>query len=272
MLQPATSVLESPSFNGYSSSRLAEIAARVVNQPHDDHFFNSNLRATDTELQQQQTQKTALQEYGKDLDVQVTNVAEEQELQEGVDDDSFEFSIVRQHEQASLSADEIFQSGHIRPIFPFFNTDLINGVTNYTTPRGDGNNQAPAVDARVLDPTSAPPAIRHTLKKLLMKEQQEADHELESLPPETYCIWTPKNDTDNREIVRKKKRKSGGGSSKEIPETDERRCCERKIVAGDGERAAKAGSDRRRSYLPDRRVLVGFFHHVNRLTRVIHRF
>lgn len=80
----------SPSFNAFSSGRLAEIAARVVE-----------------EFKQQ--------------------VIEGEDLNEV--DDNFEFAFICREPETSpiISADEIFCNGQIRPIFyPVFNTNLLN--------------------------------------------------------------------------------------------------------------------------------------------------
>ncbi|XP_057983942.1 uncharacterized protein LOC131168489 [Malania oleifera] len=160
-----------PSFNNYSSHKMAEVAAKVPEE--------LNL---DSKLAEEDDEK---------LDV----------------DEDFEFSLVRCGSDAgsdaafTVSAEDMFYGGQIRPIFPVFNRDLL-------LDEGRG----------LESPTCEVPSIRIPLKKLFFEDQDppsssssEADA-LERVPPGMYCVWTPK--AAEGSPGRCKKSKSTGSSGR----------------------------------------------------------
>ncbi|CAI9753935.1 unnamed protein product [Fraxinus pennsylvanica] len=142
----------SPSFSSYSNSKLVEIAARVVEEFNEEQSNSEEFY-----------QKTE-EEYEADSKNDV--------------DEEFEFSFVTSDSEfsSSISADEIFFNGQIRPFFPIFNKDL--WVEN-----SDSSSQAP---------------IRLPLRKLFIQSEttssssSEVD-DLHEVPTETYCTWRPKS-------------------------------------------------------------------------------
>ncbi|XP_058227361.1 uncharacterized protein LOC131335844 [Rhododendron vialii] len=200
-------VLLSPSFTTYSSGTLADIAARVV----EEFRLESGSEFDDL--------YGALEEnQGKSNDVarkHPTILEEEEEEDEEVNknddnDDDFEFPSVCVQ---SISADEIFCNGQIRPVFPVFGKKDVffaGGVGSC----GDGKANCPS--SKASNPSSP---IRVSLRSLMREERDsvascsssESSDELDGVPAETYCTWTPRSAAEAPE----RWRKSGStGSSK----------------------------------------------------------
>ncbi|XP_057952014.1 uncharacterized protein LOC131146423 [Malania oleifera] len=168
----------SPSFNSYSSARLAEIAARVVEEcalePDSDFEI---------------------------FDSETGDVSAEKQVDDGEDDD-FEFAFVcREPESSPISADEIFFNGQIRPLYPIFNGNLLLNEDQSE----DSKHRKPS-------PTRLP------LRKLMSEDRDppsssssEAD-ELEGVPAGTYCVWTPGSASESSR--RSCKKSNSTGSSK----------------------------------------------------------
>ncbi|XP_074590620.1 uncharacterized protein LOC141846477 [Curcuma longa] len=131
--------------------------------------------------QQQQQQPTS-------VDVDGSDKSDEDE-----DDGDFEFSFVVKDPDAApdVTADEIFSNGFIRPIGPEFNQTL------------------------PFSPSAEPaPASRGTLGRLLIEEREaELSHELEGIPPGSYCVWAPRPVTKNPASSHCTKSRSAGSSS-----------------------------------------------------------
>ncbi|GMH01280.1 hypothetical protein Nepgr_003119 [Nepenthes gracilis] len=303
MQQAAPSLSQSLSFNGSSPSRLAEIAARVVDEFKEEEYDDVFYSTTDTYTTVDETPGQQQSEE-KDKGGERNDVVEEEINGDEEDKSEFEFVVLGRDEGSSLiSADEIFYDGQIRPIFPIFNTDLVYGTADWNPePQNDRGRE------------SRPPnkeTIRLPLKKLLIEEREtatsssssEAD-DLENVPPGTYCVWTPKlhemrkksNSTGYskrwkfRDLLH---RSSSDGKDTFVfltPKhhqisnaTADKRPADRKSSAGE-ERARKAhqahqlenramrSSDRRKSYLPYRQDLVGFFANAHGLSRAVQPF
>lgn len=247
--QQPSSLDQSPSFNSYSSNNLI----------------------------------TALNE----LNIIQNDAVEEHRDDRAPDDDDSEFEFaVLSHDgefEFPITADEIFSNGQIRPLFLPSESDR---------------------DARVSDPTDHNRQIRVPLKKLLIEERDfscsssEADDEidLESLPPGTYCVWTPKAKKNDKIMMSEKSKSAGESSSRrrrlrefllrrstsdgtgeslvfvDPPKKKAEKSTTEKstvaVVRGDvarymEEKAAARGSDRRKTFLPYRRDVVGIFGSVN---------
>ncbi|XP_042500458.1 uncharacterized protein LOC122078510 [Macadamia integrifolia] len=181
---------QSPSFNSYSSSRLAEIAAKVTEEFPQDKDSSLPTRH--------------LIDEGPPKPLKISN---DQPSQEDVDDDDFEFAFVaRDPDGSPISADEIFDNGQIRPIYPVFNQDLLF-----------------ADDSKLPKKSST---LRLPLGKLMTEDRDfdndnfnppsssssEAD-ELDSLPAGSYCVWKPKSVEASPDRC-KKSSSTGSGSSK----------------------------------------------------------
>lgn len=296
----------SPSFNSYNSGRLAEIAARIIEELGESEFQTEIEAGNDLEESIHSLQvKEGEEESALFSEVKSGNddedVKEDEVDGDGDGDDDSEFAFVwREPETSPISADEIFYNGQIRPVFPIFNRDLL---------LGEGQNQ----EVSVKPPT--PASIRRPLRKLLIEERgtgscssSEAD-ELEGVPPGTYCVWTPKAAESPPARCRKS---NSTGSSKRwkfrdflhrsnsdgkdtfvflTPNSSMKKKAEKEAPSGAGKpkpkavagenatsanrknnTAAKKEGDRRRSFLPYRQDLVGFFANVNGLSRNLHPF
>ncbi|KAA8540820.1 hypothetical protein F0562_024783 [Nyssa sinensis] len=182
----------SPSFNSYSSGKLAEIAARVVEE------FRAESESEVDELFAFKSEEVSSQEKLQGEEVKDDNEEEE--------DEDFEFAFAgREPDSSTISADEIFYNGQIRPMFPIFNRDLL---------LGDSENEN-SVSSKPPTPSS----VRCPLRKLFIEERDspscsssEAD-ELDRIPSGTYCVWTPKA-TAEQSPGRCKKSNSTGSSKR----------------------------------------------------------
>ncbi|KAJ9140326.1 hypothetical protein P3X46_030986 [Hevea brasiliensis] len=278
----------SPSFNSYSSGKLAEIAARVVQEFSNESEDDSTLFSWKPEGL---------------LSPPIQEGEEHKKLGRGDDDEEeFEFAILCTEPDASpISADEIFYNGQIRPFYPVFNTALLT----------DDREELSKPSSAVSD-NQTPKPIRLPLRKLFSEEREttscsssEAD-ELETVPAGTYCVWTPKK---GKETPGKCKKSSSTGSSKRwkfrdllyrsnsdgkdtfvfltpVKKSSERviedEGKENKEKDKDGKamvkehhaknRALKEEDHKRRSFLPYRQDLVGFFSNANGLSKNLHSF
>ncbi|KAK6129329.1 hypothetical protein DH2020_036937 [Rehmannia glutinosa] len=251
-----------PSFSSYSSDKLAEIAVRVAAESSNDAVRNE-------------------------------------------DDGDFEFALVREVDK-EVFAEEFVCDGQIGPIFPVFNRDLLlNGEKLGARGENERLESSVAVPLSKLfiedregdDPTSC--------------SSSEAD-ELENIPAGTYCVWRPKGADQPSPSRCKKSKSTGSASKrwkfrdllrsnsegkdsfvfltpKNRPEEKLSAVVPRKAKgkgAGGGgaagapsahealyvrNRAIKEG-DKKKSYLPYRRDLVGFFVNVNGLSKSFSHF
>ncbi|PIA40551.1 hypothetical protein AQUCO_02500335v1 [Aquilegia coerulea] len=254
-----------PSFSSYSS-----IANKVFEETTDktEHFVSENIS-----------------EEPKNR-----NDEEEEEEEEQSNDDGFEFDCVfTNHEALTITADEMFSNGKIRPIFPIFQQDLEKKVVK---------------------------SSRHTLIKLLNEEREssasssfssESESDIvEEAVPGTFCTWKPKSDKISLENKKNRTSKrwklkdliqyGGNSESKESSvilsrsstlsksKKREEKIAGKVITKAGGEVVAVKSAhelhyvrnrelkevDKRRSYLPYRKDLVGFFANVNGLSRHLH--
>lgn len=309
-MQPPSPVISlSPSFTTHSSAKLAEIAARVVDEfrqqsdsEYDDLFGFHHLQA---ELEFASEQRPPTQ----------------QSRQSDDDDDGFEFPSVSRESTGTIPADEIFCNGQIRPVFPLFDRELLfsTGVHQYdnvgTVQRNDPSK-----------PPNNPPtpssSVRLSLRKLMSEDRDppscsssEAD-ELDGLPAKTYCVWSPKSGAAESSPGRPKKSRSTGTSkrwkfrdllhrsnsegkdpfvflapSNANTKKDDYKAREEAETAAAGKSAGEAkpklltggshhekaaaggkGRDRRQTSLAYRQDLVGMFANVNGMSRNLHPF
>ncbi|KAJ4832718.1 hypothetical protein Tsubulata_042810 [Turnera subulata] len=207
----------SPSFNSYSSGKLAEIAARVVQEfatesdttddqdcifswnPDDDdnhcihhhHFpvgFRQEEEVTDNKVEERHRNE-------EELDDDDNNDNDDD------DDEDFEFAVSSSTDidSFSISAEDIFYNGQIRPIYPLFDTNLLLNheeeppAAVSSSPKPSAGEHVPNDGGKTFKPRRPP------LRKLFSDENEsqhscsssEAD-ELDRLAPGTYCVWTPK--------------------------------------------------------------------------------
>lgn len=271
--------LKSSTYN--SNTNLTEIAARVVkefkaeDETDSDFFFNHETFS---------------------CAVQILNEKAEVLEKEDNGDDDFEFAFVNTEPEFSpISADEIFYNGQIRPIF---NTDLCSHDVQFK------NEKVSAPTASIRLP------LRKLFIAERETTPSEAD-DLESIPPGTYCVWRPRAAEDSPTGQCKKSNSTGSSSKrwklrdflhrsnsdgkdtfvflttpfnkKREEKAESTTAADSAKIAGKvagipvGEgfpavRCPKHGGDiRRKSYLPYRQDLVGFFSNVNGLNRAVFR-
>ncbi|KAL5544203.1 hypothetical protein UlMin_007987 [Ulmus minor] len=208
----------SPSFNSYSTSsgkNLAEIAARVVNELRLENGSGSSSifdPIWETEFSEDNFDYPS-REIGFDSnpDGEKPEIDEEEEEDENGE---FEFAFVcREQTSSPISADEIFYNGQIKPIYPLFDQNLLRD--HEVASRND------VVSSETK--TQSPPTTRRRqpLRKLMVEEERETTssssseaEELENLPQDTFCVWTPKHAASEASPGRCKKSSSTGTSSK----------------------------------------------------------
>ncbi|CAH2043791.1 unnamed protein product [Thlaspi arvense] len=145
----------SPSFGSFSSAvDLAAIAARVVEEFRDQEPQSHSHR----------------------------------------DDDDFEFAFdcpSRRCSHPIATADEIFCNGQIRPLNPY------GGRTERAPVDGKGGAESQPTTSPAK--SALPRRHRPALSKLMSEDRDptsnsssEAEEDLTGVPPETYCVWTPK--------------------------------------------------------------------------------
>ncbi|GAY47389.1 hypothetical protein CUMW_104210 [Citrus unshiu] len=213
----------SPSFSSYSSANLAEIAARVVEEfrqqePEDsEDIFDINW---ERERQQEEDRRGS----SLDDDVVLFSQQKHEEEEEEEEEEEFEFAVVcnKKQECSSITADEIFFNGQIKPLYPLFNRDLL--LYNYDQNNAAAPSPAPAASPTTTTTTTGRPSNRLPLGKLMSEEREtsvscscsssEAD-DLDNLTPGTYCVWTPKPSKESQSPGRScKKSHSTGSNSK----------------------------------------------------------
>ncbi|XP_075504050.1 uncharacterized protein LOC142541397 [Primulina tabacum] len=151
----------SPSFNCFSNSNLAEIAARVVEEfrVEDGVFEGAN---------------------GADIS--------ESAKKDGVQEDGeFEFAPVtweNSEAHSTVSADEIFHDGKILPLYPTVNSNR----APMNTGSQKGANIGPPIRKLFAEE-------RETSTATSSSSSSDVD-ELDGVPADTYCVWRPKTAED----------------------------------------------------------------------------
>ncbi|KDP45336.1 hypothetical protein JCGZ_09585 [Jatropha curcas] len=271
--QGGSTVSFSPSFNCYSSNKLADIAAKVGREEQGSIDRDRDIVCTN-----------------RNDDVSVYGSSDED------DDDDFEFVLVRANPDGCFTID---RSDY--PVFPLFDRDLLLDSGDKKESQDDDDLTSeirlPLNKLFIDDPSSS---------------LSEVD-ELDRIVPGTYCVWTPpqsrspspspspsrckkSNSTGSsskhrwwlRDFLHLRRCSSGGKESYVFMNPDHNNKKKEKIDKGKTSPAAKAGKgkakektsahevfyvrnkalkegDKRKSYLPYRRGLVGFFANVNGL-------
>ncbi|KAB1200776.1 hypothetical protein CJ030_MR0G006362 [Morella rubra] len=311
----AGSVLSlSPSFHLHSPARgYSEVAAQVM----EDLRAKMNLEDFGTESEMQENEGISKAEaLDQNLGDEQQREGENDEEKES-DDEDFSFACPNV-DGSPISADDMFDQGQIRPVFPLFNRELLFSDAY------DG-------DLKDKDASSSPTGL--PLRKLFVEERDipsssasESD-DLEGVPEGTYCEWSGKGAVKSapREVPKKSNstgfsklwrfrelvpRSNSDGhdafvflspsaNAKPRSETTtvkkndnvEKKEKTRVVVeevkpkAARGVKTASSAherhylrnkalreGDKRRSYLPYRQDLVGFFTNVNGLSRNVHPF
>ncbi|KAK7407256.1 hypothetical protein VNO78_09000 [Psophocarpus tetragonolobus] len=191
-----------------------------------------------------------------------------------------EFSFVLTNSDGSpISADDAFDNGKIRPVFPIFNQDLL-----FSNDYDGGAGVRPPIQVFVQHPDESP-----------------SSSAAEPPPPEgTYCEWNPKTAKSNSTGFSKlwrfrdvKLRSNSDGKDAFVflnhaptakATEKERNVVIKKVEAKKGKTAssahekhyvmsrAKRESDKHKSYLPYRQDLFGFFTNAHGLSRNVHPY
>ncbi|ESW29442.1 hypothetical protein PHAVU_002G071000 [Phaseolus vulgaris] len=209
----------------------------------------------------------------------------EEESEHGEEDEEFSFMLVNS-DGSPISADDAFDNGQIRPLFPIFNQDLLFS-DDY-----DGGVHPP-INLFVEHPEdSLSPSMSPSTGKLV-----------ESPPPEgSYCEWNPKaavksNSTGFSKLWRfrdVKLRSNSDGKDTFVflnhapaakPAEKARGVMVKKVEVKKGKTTsssahekhyvmnrARKESDKRKSYLPYRQDLFGFFSTSHGLSRNVHPY
>ena len=280
----------SPSFNRYDSGRLAEIAARILGELGESEF---------------QSEINSQKESVSSLEVKAGNGDDEEEEE---DDDEEEFTFCwREPETSPISADEIFYNGQIRPIF---NGDLgISEGQNHevsvnpppppttTTPasirlplrkllieeRGTASCSSSEADELegvppgtycVWTPKAAespPGKCRKSNSTGSSKRWKFRDflHRSNSDGKDTFVFLTPNSNSSMKKKTDKEATSTSAGKPKPKSVTGENVTSSNRK---NNNTASKKETERRRSYLPYRQDLVGFFANVNGMSRNLHPF
>ncbi|KAL7098547.1 hypothetical protein ACP275_09G023800 [Erythranthe tilingii] len=273
-MQASSLISLSPSFNSYSNTEIAAIAARVVDEFASEEFYD---------------------EFYFDRGGEIPSAGED-ENSDSVEHEEFEFAFATTRDSdlssSPVSADEIFHNGQIRPVYPVLNRNLFiefqNGSEKVNGVRDSGPEKVPT--------------IRLPLRKLFIAEREstmtttsssssEVD-DLDGVPAETYCVWRPKEAAAAEEL--RKKSSSAGSNSKRwkfkdllyrshsdgikdsfvfLSPSNSGRKKENEDRGGKVKPAAAPPPSpplysrdvvgKRRSYLPYKQDLVGFFSNVN---------
>ncbi|KAK6117994.1 hypothetical protein DH2020_048262 [Rehmannia glutinosa] len=271
MMQESSVISLSPSFNSYSSTKLAEIAARVVEEFGSEEFYDEFY-------------------FEREENSSAGRIEEEDE--DAGEDEEFEFAFVTTRDSdlsSPISADEIFQNGA---------WDLRTRMKKENVVPNSGSDKGPTV--RLPLRKLFIEERETTMTVTSSSSSSEADDELDGVPAETYCVWRPKEDA--AADGRCKKSSSTGSISKRWKFRDllhrshsdggkdrfvflgpsnsgRRKENDEKVKTPAGAGKVKTlspapppynrdGGEKRRSYLPYRQDLVGLFANVNvRCTR-----
>ncbi|XP_015882574.3 uncharacterized protein LOC107418395 [Ziziphus jujuba] len=226
----------SPSFNSYSSTgKLAEIAARVVNEFRQEN--NGSNGGGGFVYDPWENDENLHTQFG-DLSLNLNSNPHEENLPQQLDhyhdendedhEGEFEFaSVCRDLGSSSpISADELFYNGQIKPIYPLFNQDLLR---NDDAPKNVVVNQPSSMDSKTpsssTTKTTTTTRRRQPLRKLMIEEERESastascssseSDELDGLSPESFCVWRPKTTAAGVSTTPERCKKSNStGSSK----------------------------------------------------------
>ncbi|KAK4735430.1 hypothetical protein R3W88_009691 [Solanum pinnatisectum] len=282
---------QSPSFNSYSNKNLAEIADRVVQE-----FRAEN--GTDEEFFVDDDGGLSCFESGRRL-----NENEEEQGNEDEDEDEFEFSFVKQSEISPVAADEIFYNGQIRPIYPLFNRDLLSDLMNGRSNSNSTSEEISSARPKSIRLPLRKLFMEEEREANFSCSSSEAD-DLEGIPEGTYCTWRPKPEEKSAGSCKKSSstdsskrwkfrdllyRSNSDGKDTFIFLTPSFRKKENKAEKTTIDNAAKVtakskgipvadgypamhyvkngGGEKRKTYLPYRQDLVGFFANMNGTSR-----
>ncbi|MED6220386.1 hypothetical protein PIB30_044326 [Stylosanthes scabra] len=204
-------VSPSPSFSSYSSETLADIAARVINELHQNDAASSVVLEEDHD--------SLFQPWEEKNENQNQNDNNHDQNDDDEDEEEFEFTFSRHQNASPISADDIFYNGQIKPMYmyPLFGAPLPNDNNNdavSSVPVPNNNNN--------YDDDSSTTVRRRLPLRMLMFEDScssendsvvDDDNSLEAVPEGTYCVWNPNNSKVASMDRNNKKSNSTGTSS-----------------------------------------------------------
>ncbi|XP_058087942.1 uncharacterized protein LOC131234948 [Magnolia sinica] len=295
-MQQSSVLSLSPSLSSYSSNRFAEIASKITE--------TSPSEARNPSADDDADAESHFDQFATDPPPESSEATNDT-------DDDFEFAFVCRDPNASpISADEIFSNGQIRPIFPIFNRNLLFSESNSDKPENEGRSIRLPLRKLLIEDRDFPSSSSSEADELegvpngtycvwrprangaaaasspdLGKKSNSTGtskrwrfrdllHRSNSDGKDTFVFLAAPPKKAEKAVVLKERRNSseakpaakgkGKGSS-----------CEKEVSAAEKHyvrnRALKEG-DRRRSFLPYRQDLVGFFANVNGLSRSLHPF
>ncbi|XP_027362022.1 uncharacterized protein LOC113869757 [Abrus precatorius] len=251
----AVSVLPLSSKIMDSSVEIAEISGKF------DHDFMAKLKIDEENVQNENENENG----------------NEEEVEEEEEEEEFSFMLANP-DGSPISADDAFDNGQIRPVFPIFNQDLLFS-----------------------DVYDGADGLRPPIKKLFVEQQYDSPSPSAAPAPEgPYCEWTPKtpgksNSTGFSKLWRLRDvrlRSNSDGKDtfvflNEAPAAKAekaRNVVVKKVEVKKGKTAwsahekhyvmnrARKESDKRKSYLPYRQDLFGFFANASGLSRNVHPY
>lgn len=188
----------SPSFSSHSSDKLAEIAARVIQEFSTENYSEPDQGCTHS-----------CEEFRDQESRNFEEKCRSDERNDEGEGEEFEFPLLAKDSIAWRSpADEIFYNGEILPIYPVFNTKLALD--------GDGFlRQSSLEETMELPPENI---VRLPLGVLFRKDRETTSSsfsssdvdELDEIPPGTYCVWKPNSVSAEAEEGRWRKSTSTG--------------------------------------------------------------
>ncbi|KAL1541492.1 hypothetical protein AAHA92_25704 [Salvia divinorum] len=263
----------SPSFNSHSNSKVAEIAARVVEEfssleLYDDEYYFEEIRS----------EGGANSNYVECVESEGENRVEDAS-------EEFEFAFVTRDSElpSPISADEIFHNGQIRPVF--------NRGLCLQSLRENGLEKGGKVRLPLKKLFNEERETAMTMKTTSSCSSSEAG-ELDGVSAELYCVWRPaegrckKSSSAGSNSKRWKlkvkellNRSHSEGSNEDFvilsgreKQNEQNRGKVTPLIGGKIKSApppppvyGREGGVKRRSYLPYRQDLVGLFAGVNGL-------
>ncbi|KAL3748246.1 hypothetical protein ACJRO7_009479 [Eucalyptus globulus] len=217
-MQASAMLSSSPSLSSYSTSRLAEIAARVVDElelgldpdPFCCDAMDFGLASAEQLLLQPPGEESASTTQFGDEDVGEAGGGGGGGG--GEEEEEFEFAFVSGGPGSSpISADEIFYNGQIMPVYPVFNRNLLLSGVSSSERYEDGSKKTT---------TTTTKKLRLPLKKLLSQEREwsssssssSESEELDGLTPGSYCVWRPPQ--SSAAVGKRCKKSNSTGTSK----------------------------------------------------------
>ncbi|XP_073148345.1 uncharacterized protein [Henckelia pumila] len=281
-MQVSAVISPSPSFNSYSNCNLAQVAARVV-QDEDNTTIPGVYEPVESDI-----------DGGG-----------------GGEEEEFDFAFVRRGGSESfspISADEIFHNGMIRPVYPISHPNLLLGNTK-DHGRADETrmNSGLLKGVKIGTPLRKLFTGERESSTASSCSSSEAD-ELDGVSSEMYCVWQPKSPAEGRlkkssstgwkfKGFLQKSHSVGSNGSFALASLDDggrkRDECvmlspvsrhgawKDDFVCSSSSRTAgkcippmykRDAGEKRRSHLPYRHDLAGFFANVNRFSKNFHPF